>query len=79
MTPKLQALKDALAAFDGLAVCSFGRGDARKRLNEAATAAGFQPSRAVEDWARYQVAVAESAERLSEAAEQDPEQAGLFQ
>lgn len=78
MTPKLEAVKTALERMDKASPYSFGFSDVQKDFLAAAIAAGFDPKRAAEDWARYQVAVGESAEQLAEVEEPEPEQEGLF-
>lgn len=78
MSPKLEALKAALEKLDDPKIWGAAREVAVKALQSACTAAGFSMSRAIEDWARYQVAVGESAEQLVEVVEPEPEQEGLF-
>lgn len=78
MSPKLQAVKAALERIDDPQVWGRSREVVVKELQSACTAAGFSMSRAIEDWARYQVAVGESTEQLVEVVEPEPEQEGLF-
>lgn len=78
MSPKFQALKAALERLDKTPSWGSAYINAQKALHAAATAAGFTPQRAVEDWVRYQVAVGESAEQLVEVEEPDPLSGELF-
>lgn len=78
MSPKLQAMKTALERMDKTPSWGSAYADAQKALHAAATAAGFTPQRAVEDWARYQVAVGDAAEQLVEVEEPEPASGELF-
>jgi hypothetical protein len=78
MTPKLEALRDALQRLDKIAGYGREREEAHAAVVAAARAAGFSQHRAAEDWARYQVAVGESAEQLVEVEEPEPDSMELF-
>jgi hypothetical protein len=78
MTPKLEALRDALQRLDKIGGYGREREEAHAAVVAAARAAGFSQHRAAEDWARYQVAVGESAEQLVEVEEPEPESMELF-
>jgi hypothetical protein len=78
MTPKLQTLKAALEAYDRLPPTGRAGQEAHKALIAAVNAAGFDPKRAAEDWARYQVAVGEAADQINPVEEPEPESMELF-
>jgi hypothetical protein len=59
MSPKMKAVADALRQMDATPPHSFAYRDRQRALLVAVQAAGFDPRRAAEDWARYKVAVAE--------------------
>ena len=71
LTPKIATLRDALRKMDATSPYGVGSTAVRAELLRAAQAAGFDPRRAVDDWARYTVAVAEA---VTEEPEEDVEQ-----
>lgn len=77
MTPQLQALKAALDRFDRLPL-GIERHDARDALIDAAVLCGFDMAKAVENWARYQVAVGEAQEQFAEIEEREAETREMF-
>ena len=79
MSPKLETLKAALKRLDDN---PWGRdhAEAAAALQAAAKAAGYDPKRAIADWARYQIAVGEAADQVAEPVEheRDPETREMF-
>lgn len=78
MSPKLQAVKDALERMDKASPYGFAYDELRKAFLVAVSKAGFDPKRAAEDWGRYQVAVGEAADQIDQPDEPEPESMELF-
>lgn len=78
MTPKLQTVKDALQRMDKGPQWGAVHNENRATLMRAVNAAGFDPKRAAEDWARYQIAVGEAVDQVAEVEEPEDETAELF-